>query len=108
MTMTAAQRRKVARANAQKSTGPRDTSSTRFNALKHGLCARVAVLPGEDPELIQARAEEWYDFFQPRGPAERHLLYECVQASIESERGHAFHAAVVSKQVRDADAFYDS
>jgi len=27
------------RANAKKSTGPKDTSSTRINALRHGLCA---------------------------------------------------------------------
>ena len=41
------------RRNAQKSTGPRTTEGkdrVRLNALKHGLTASTAVLPGEDAE----------------------------------------------------------
>src|SRR5438046_2223096 len=36
-------------ANAQHSSGPGDTSKTRFNALKHGLRAQVFT-PFDDPE----------------------------------------------------------
>ncbi len=43
---------KANRENAKKSTGPRTNSGkarTAKNALKHGLLAQDAVLPGEDP-----------------------------------------------------------
>src|SRR4051812_14247108 len=39
------------RINARKSTGPRTAAGrarSRMNALRHGLCARVVLLPGED------------------------------------------------------------
>jgi len=35
------------RANAQHSTGPQDTSRTRFNGVQHGLTSKQTVLPGE-------------------------------------------------------------
>ena len=50
--MTSEKQRKANRQNAKKSTGPRTEdgkASTSQNALKHGLLARDAVLPGEDP-----------------------------------------------------------
>jgi hypothetical protein len=35
------------RANAQKSSGPKDTSNSRFNNLRHEMRASTRVLPGE-------------------------------------------------------------
>lgn len=51
------------RRNALKSSGPKDRSMTRFNALKHGLKAReVAVMPYKDParyaRLLEALRED--------------------------------------------------
>ena len=44
----------AARANAQHSSGPKDTSKTRFNEIKHGCsCEQPVVMPGEDPEEVQ-------------------------------------------------------
>jgi hypothetical protein len=43
------------RANAARSTGPRSEagkSVARFNALRHGLAAQTALLPGEDDEAL--------------------------------------------------------
>jgi hypothetical protein len=50
--------------------------NTRFNALRHGVLSRYAVLPWEDPEeyatLLGALAAE----HAPRGPTEEHLVEE--------------------------------
>ena len=38
------------RANAQHSTGPQDTSATRFNGVQHGLTSKQTVIPGESQQ----------------------------------------------------------
>ncbi len=53
------------RRNSKLSSGPRDTSLTRFNGLKHGLCAVEVGLPGEDPAEVQAEFDGWRDDWQP-------------------------------------------
>jgi hypothetical protein len=58
------------RANARKSTGPRTAAGrarSRLNALKHGLCARVVLLPGEDWREYQAFAKHFADDLKPLG-----------------------------------------
>ncbi len=53
------------RNNARRSTGPKDTSLTRFNGLKHGLCAAQVGLPGEDPAEVQAEFDGWRGDWRP-------------------------------------------
>ena len=44
----------AARANAQKSSGPKDTTKSRFNNLRHGCCCELpVVMPGESAEAVQ-------------------------------------------------------
>jgi hypothetical protein len=54
----------------------RATEITRFNALRHGVLSRYAVLPWEDAEeyrvLVAALAAE----HKPQGPTEEHLVEE--------------------------------
>jgi hypothetical protein len=45
--MASAQQVRANRANAQLSTGPIDTSRTKFNSAQHGLTSRQTVIPGE-------------------------------------------------------------
>jgi hypothetical protein len=58
------------RQNALKSTGPRNTDNVRFNALRHGLRAKILILPDEDAAefncLLQDLEAEW----QPQTPTE--------------------------------------
>ncbi len=57
------------RQNAKKSTGPRTPegkSRSRFNRLQHGLAATVAVLPGEDAAVFQARVDAMVETFAPK------------------------------------------
>jgi hypothetical protein len=58
------------RLNAKKSTGPRTAAGrarSRMNALRHGLCARVVLLPGEDRSAYGAFAEQIVDELKPKG-----------------------------------------
>src|SRR5687767_14267334 len=49
------------RRNARKSTGPSKAAGkqrSRMNAVRHGLAAHTALLPGEDPGELAALAEQ--------------------------------------------------
>ena len=58
----------VNRANSAHSTGPRTESGKQrssLNALSHGLTARTAVLPTEDPDTYQRHIQQFLDEYQP-------------------------------------------
>ena len=78
--------RKVAanRANAARSTGPRsDEGKARsaMNAVRHGLAARAALLPGEDPAELERLGAEIEADLRPAGAAERELVGRVVSLS---------------------------
>ena len=47
---------------------------SRFNAVKHGLSAKLEVLPGEDGDAFRARLEAWTATLHPRNEIERYLV----------------------------------
>src|SRR5690348_16732050 len=52
--------REASKRNSQRSTGPRDTSQTRLNSLRHGCCAELPiVMPGENPEEVQTKIDRY-------------------------------------------------
>ena len=58
------------RENAKSSTGPRDTSRTRLNSLKHGILSKVALITfGEGPEDLEAFQELSSSHRQDLAPA---------------------------------------
>ena len=62
------------RLNAEKSTGPATPTGkvrSSLNALRHGLTARVVVLPSEDMAAYQAFSKEIVDSLDARTPVER-------------------------------------
>lgn len=64
------------RANARNSTGPRTAEGkarSRLNALKHGLCARTVLLPGELHEEYETFALRIIDDLHPDGAVEQML-----------------------------------
>ena len=111
MPLSTDDRRAINRENARHSTGPKSADGkarSRNNALKHGLCAAVpAALPNEDPAEVQARADEWDSYYRPRSPAARHLVDQCVRATLLADRVDRYHAAELAKQVRSAVAKWD-
>ena len=70
------------RRNALKSTGPRDTSLTRFNALKNGLTAeKLVVTRYENREDYESLLEALLRDFQPQTAVE-HILIEQMATSL--------------------------
>lgn len=65
------------RRNAQKSTGPKTEAgkhNSKFNALKHGMTARVAVLPHEDRLSYEELRQATIESYRPASGAEMMLV----------------------------------
>ena len=65
------------RRNAQKSTGPvtdLGRATAKFNALKHGMTARTAVLPYEDAQSYAELREAFHDTYKPANAVESSLV----------------------------------
>ncbi|HXK02843.1 MAG TPA: hypothetical protein VMS37_10600 [Verrucomicrobiae bacterium] len=70
-------------ANAQHSTGPRTPEGKAVsskNATKLGLYSQTLILPGEDPEELQAISRAFTDEYHPQTPTEQALLDDVVLA----------------------------
>src|SRR4051812_34642603 len=75
------------RANGLKNTGPKDTSKTKFNGLKHGMRAETLVLPGEDPARYEARLAALIQRHNPQDEATRFEVEWAAKAAWKMERG---------------------
>lgn len=67
------------RENSRKSTGPRTPSGkarSKMNALKLGLFALAALLPGEDPKALARLHRELVAQYRPEGPGQHQLIDE--------------------------------
>jgi hypothetical protein len=96
--LTASVRRIAAnKQNAAKSTGPRTADGkarSSQNALKHGLTARTALLPSEDPAEFAAFCEELFSFLQPQGALEEKLVDRAVSLWWRLQRIPAIEGAL--------------
>ena len=100
------------RTNAKKSTGPRtDEGKSRAsqNSLKHGLLARDAVVPGEDPADYEAQIAALEDDIQPEGAVECELVRQMADAQWRMRRlariESGYLAACTVKSSRHAEHF---
>lgn len=80
--MVSQQKLKANRSNAKKSTGPRDTSKTRFNALRHGILSReTLIVTGngqEDVDAFEDLCSELRVALAPNGALEDLLVEELI------------------------------
>jgi hypothetical protein len=77
------------RANARRSTGPRTARGKRAssrNALAHGLTARAALLPGDDPEEYRRFAHSVLRELDPHGPMQEELVGEIANLTWKLRR----------------------
>jgi hypothetical protein len=77
------------RLNSLKSPGPRSEegkAASRFNALKSGIHAKSQVIPGEDPEELEAVAAGYREQYRPENPAEVFLVDRMIRADWELRR----------------------
>src|SRR5690242_7408703 len=72
------------RANAQRSSGPRNPEHPRFNALKHGLTARLA-WAGENPQRNQECFRYAWERVGPRNPLEEIHLANLLQTRLRED-----------------------
>ena len=106
-TVTSSKRVEANRKNAASSTGPRSATGkcrSRFNAVKHGMAARLPVLPGEDPEAFRAHRDAWTAELQPRGQVERQLVERAVRVSWQLQRVDRAQAARLASEAQAAGA----
>ena len=84
---------KANRANTQKSTGPRTEAGREKvaqNAVKHGLCGRFYVLPGEDQAEYNGLLERFLQAEKPADDVERELVAKMARHTWLSERAQRF------------------
>ena len=95
-----ARRAAVNRANSAHSTGPRTESGKQrssLNALSHGLTARTAVLPTEDPEAYQRHIQQFLDEYKPTTPTETELVHEIANTAWRLNRIPLLEAELLSQ-----------
>jgi hypothetical protein len=95
-----AQRAATNRANSEHSTGPRTEQGKQrssLNALRHGLTARTAVLPTEDPEAHQRHIQQFLDEYKPATPTETQLVHEIADTGWRLKRIPLLEAALLSQ-----------
>jgi hypothetical protein len=88
------------RANSQHSTGPRTEPGKQrssLNALSHGLTARTAVLPTEDPESYQLHIQQFLDEYKPATPTETQLVQEIADTAWRINRIPFLEAELLSQ-----------
>ena len=57
-----------------------------MNALKHGMTAKIALLPDESPDEFRERLEGMFDSLKPRDPYEVFLVERAVYSSWQLDR----------------------
>ena len=95
-----ARRSLINRANSQHSTGPRTEPGKQRssqNALRHGLTARTAVLPTEDPEAYQRHIQQFLDEYHPANATETQLVHELANTSWRLNRIPFLEAELLSQ-----------
>jgi hypothetical protein len=95
-----ARRAAINRANSAHSTGPRTESGKQrssLNALSHGLTARTALLPTEDPDTYQRHIQQFLDEYAPATPTETQLVHEIADTAWRLNRIPFLEAELLSQ-----------
>jgi len=72
---------KANRENAQKSTGPKDTSRTRLNAMKHGILSKEVLMKGESKKALEELGKKLRLELTPQGELENILVDRIVSST---------------------------
>ena len=86
-------------ANARRSGGPitvEGKTRSSQNALRHGLTAKTALLPTEDPEAYKKHCEAYFRRFAHRDEIERQLIQQLADIQWRLARVPAIEAALLT------------
>ena len=87
----------------ERATGPHDSSTTRFNAVKHGMCATLPfVMPYEDKEYFEKLSLDIKKRFRPKDVFDD-LLCEQITSCIVSLRRGRFAEKAILESYMDLD-----
>ena len=75
----------------------RASSVRRSTPLRHGLTARTAVLPTEDPEAYQRHIQQFLDEYKPATPTETQLVHEIANTAWRLNRIPFLEAELLSQ-----------
>ncbi len=81
---------------------------SRFNAVKHGLYAKTAVLPGEDAVAFQALVEVYREGLQPRNGMQEDLALHAALASWQHGRAVAADQSRVESELEAQEKAADA
>jgi len=97
------------RRNAQRSTGPKDTSITRFNALKHGiLSSEIVITVGdgkENEEEFVNLLDQLKSYYDPQGAMEEMLVEKIAVAYWRLRRALRYERGMLRERLDSL--FYD-
>ena len=100
--MSTAKQKRANRRNARRSTGPRNTRHSRYNAMAHGLAAVSPVLPHEDLAAFHTMRAGLIEHYQPANMHEFQLIDHVAHAQVRMERSRRFENCMFDLQLRDA------
>ncbi len=89
--------------NAKKSTGPRTGEGkqrARVNAVKHGMTARVALLPEENFPEFKVRMVGIFEHLRPKSPLEAALAERVAYSFVRSERASRAQTARLNRKAQ--------
>ena len=92
----------ASRQNAKKSTGPRTTEGkarASKNALKHGLTAQDAIIPGEDPAAFDRHLTTVENTYLPRNYVEKQIVHQIADTMWRIKRLSRIESAVISASI---------
>lgn len=87
------------RANASKSTGPNDTSRTRFNGLAHGLTSKQTVVQGESQAEYDTFESRLRSELQPQTATESVLAERVIAAAWRLKRFNRVESAFFNNRI---------
>ena len=94
-----AARTEANRANAKFSTGPRTTEGKQrsaSNALRHGITAKQALIPTDDPQAYQEFCEEFIGDMKPLGALERQLVQNLADMQWRLNRCRSIEQSILA------------
>jgi len=84
------------RKNAKRSTGPKDTSLTRLNALKHGILSKEVLLEGEKRKDLEELGRRLRQELAPQGELEIILVDRIISSLWRLKRALKVESALMS------------
>ena len=96
--MASKKQRTANRKNAKKSSGPRNTSLTRLNALKHGLLSKEVLIDGEKKKDLEELGKRLRQQLTPQGELEVILVDRIVSSIWRLKRTLRIESTLMSYQ----------